>query len=53
MPRIIIIHGNVVDGLRFVGPFADIAAAETYAATDVTLRDEPWIVASLNPPLED
>jgi hypothetical protein len=51
--EVIIIHGNVVDGLRFVGPFNSIEAADEYARLSTTLRDEPWTVAYLNPPLED
>ena len=51
--RAIIIHGNVLDGLHFVGPFDDMEAAETYARLSTTLRDEPWNVAYLNAPLED
>ncbi len=44
----IIVHGNVVDGLYFVGPYEDIEDAAAHAAE--TLRGESWHIAELENP---
>lgn len=43
----VLIVGNVVDGVRHVGPFPHSAAANEYA--DHAIRNEEWIVADLEP----
>ena len=44
----IIVHGNVVDGLYFVGPYEDAEDAVAHAAE--TLSGESWHVAELENP---
>lgn len=44
----IIVIGNPVDGLEFIGPFANETDATNHANTDGNMPDEWWI-APLEP----
>jgi hypothetical protein len=44
----IIIHGDVVEGFAFIGPFASADAAASHAQT--AFAAEPWTVAALIDP---
>jgi hypothetical protein len=46
MDRYILVVGDLVDGVSFIGPFDDSTEATEYA--EFTLR-EPWVVAPLDP----
>jgi hypothetical protein len=41
----IIVHGDVVAGFAFIGPFPSAAAAASHA--EVAFASEPWTVAAL------
>jgi hypothetical protein len=43
--QFIIVHGDVVDGFNFVGPYEDVEDAAAHAAE--TLSGESWHVAEL------
>lgn len=45
MSKVILVIGNVVDGLRFVGPFEGVSLAIEYA--EQNLGDD-WVVAPLH-----
>lgn len=45
--KTIIVAGNPVNGLSFIGPFEDREAAEHYADG---LVDTDWWIADLDPP---
>lgn len=44
----LIVHGDVVQGFAFIGPFASAAAAASHA--EIAFQDEPWTVAALVDP---
>jgi hypothetical protein len=43
----LIAAGNIIDGLRFYGPFNSVQAANDWA--DDELRAEDWVCGLLNP----
>ncbi len=47
MTQFIIIYGNVVDGLKFIGPFSDHESALEYAENDLL---EEFNIAKLQNP---
>lgn len=49
--KYIVIMGNVVDGLTFVGPFATMEAAQEWAANSAPTDD--WWLAPCQEPSED
>lgn len=51
----VVIVGNVIDGLTFYGPFADVQEANDWAVDESAnshgvIGDEDWVVAVLNLP---
>ena len=44
----IIVHGDVVEGFAFIGPFPSASAAAAHAET--AFASEPWTVAALVDP---
>lgn len=46
----IIIAGNPVDGLNFIGPFQTSEEAHEYADWDQYLKNQDWWVVDLIPP---
>jgi hypothetical protein len=44
----IIIHGDVVAGFAFIGPFASASTAAAHA--EIAFASEPWTVAALVDP---
>ena len=46
----VLVVGNPIDGLQFVGPFPDHDAAVEYAER---YEDQEWWVTSLDKPKED
>jgi hypothetical protein len=46
--KYIVIIGDVVNGVRFYGPFATIRDATDYA--DEFTRGEEWIIGTVNSP---
>ena len=47
MSQVIVVIGNAVDGLRFIGPFESAELANDYAAD---MQYEEWVVAACSPP---
>ena len=45
----IIIYGNPVDGLQFIGPFTEPGLANSYAET--RLKHETWWVGTMQKPV--
>jgi len=43
----ILVYGNPIDGLSFVGPFADVGDANNYG--DIYHRHDDWWVVALQP----
>lgn len=46
----VIVNGNPIDGLDFIGPFSDGELANEYVESDQDLRNNDWWVARLNVP---
>jgi hypothetical protein len=46
----VIVYGNVVDGIKLVGPFDDAEEACDYAEDCRTIRDAGWVIASIEEP---
>lgn len=46
----VIVHGNPVDGLSFIGPFPTGSDAMEWG--DKHLQDEDWWIAPIEPPKE-
>lgn len=44
----IIVHGDVVEGFAFIGPFASADAAASHA--QIAFATEPWTIAALVDP---
>ena len=49
---VILITGNAVSGLDFIGPFEDAEAAAAYAEFDREIRDMQWTVGPMFAPAE-
>ena len=52
MSKFIVVMGDVVDGLRFYGPFSDSDEAGEFAEGE-RCGNEPWTCAELYDPMVD
>lgn len=50
--KYIIITGNPVDGLRFIGPFTTGVEAAEFVCADPYLDDHEWWIAKIESPEE-